>query len=61
MFPQECFTFRGIDVPSGVSDQPQNDVETLQGAKQRAANAQEQVPEADFLGRDRRRRGWLTW
>lgn len=48
MFPQECFNFRGIDVPSGVSDQPQNDAETLQGAKQRAANAQEQVPEADF-------------
>lgn len=48
MFPRECFIFRGIDVPSGVSDQPQNDAETLQGAKQRAANAQEQVPEADF-------------
>ena len=48
MFPQECFTFRGIDVPSGVSDQPQNDAETLKGAKQRAANAQKQVPEADF-------------
>jgi len=48
MFPRECFIFRGIDVPSGVSEQPQSDVETLQGAKQRAANAQEQVPEADF-------------
>ncbi len=48
MFPRERFNFRGIDVPSGVSEQPQNDAETLQGAKQRAANAQEQVPEADF-------------
>ena len=48
MFPQERFTFRGIDVLSGVSAQPQSDTETLQGARQRAANAQEQVPEADF-------------
>ena len=48
MFPQERFNFRGIDVPSGVSAQPQSDAETLQGAKQRAANAREQVPGADF-------------
>ena len=31
-----------------MSAQPQSDAETLQGARQRAANAQEQVPEADF-------------
>ena len=48
MFPQERFTFRGIDVLSGVSAQPQSDTETLQGARQRAANAQEQEPGADF-------------
>jgi len=48
MFPQERFNFRGIDVLSSVSAQPQSDAETLQGARQRAANAQEQVPEADF-------------
>ncbi len=48
MFPQERFNFSGIDVLSGVSTQPQSDAETLQGARQRAAHAQEQVPEADF-------------
>ena len=48
IFPQERFNFRGIDVLSSVSAQPQSDAETLQGARQRAANAQEQVPEADF-------------
>ena len=48
MFTQERFNFRGIDVLSSVSAQPQSDAETLQGARQRAANAQEQVPEADF-------------
>jgi len=48
MFPQERFTFRGIDVLSSVSAQPQSDAETLQGARQRATHAREQVPEADF-------------
>jgi len=48
MFPQERFNFSGIDVLSGVSAQPQSDAETLQGARQRAVNAQEQEPGADF-------------
>jgi inosine/xanthosine triphosphatase len=42
------FEFLGVSVPSGVSDQPMTNVETLQGAKNRAQNAQKEVPEADY-------------
>jgi len=48
IFRQERFELRGVEVPSGVSDQPLTDGETLQGARQRAENAREQTPEADF-------------
>lgn len=48
MYPQGDFDFVGIDVPSGVSDQPMTDEETLQGAINRARNAQVQMPDADF-------------
>jgi inosine/xanthosine triphosphatase len=42
------FEFVGISVPSGVPDQPISSNETLQGAKNRATNAQIEMPDADF-------------
>lgn len=38
----------GVSVSSGVSDQPMSDTETLQGAHNRALNARDASPEADF-------------
>ncbi|PIN73939.1 inosine/xanthosine triphosphatase [Candidatus Woesearchaeota archaeon CG10_big_fil_rev_8_21_14_0_10_45_16] len=38
----------GINVPSGVSDQPKNE-ETFRGAKQRAENLRQLHPDADFF------------
>lgn len=48
MFPGEEFSVEGVPVPSGVSDQPMTDAETLTGAQNRAINAQEAVTDADF-------------
>ena len=48
MFPDESFEARGVSVPSGVSDQPMTDAETLQGALNRVANARADAPDADF-------------
>ena len=48
VFPQESFEFIGLSVPSGVSDQPMTDEETLQGAINRTKNARDASPEADF-------------
>ena len=48
IFPNETFVVKGISVPSGVSEQPMTDVETLTGAKMRAENAQAAQPEADY-------------
>lgn len=48
MFTSDTYTTRGISVPSGVPDQPFSDVETLQGALNRAQNAREQEPQADY-------------
>lgn len=48
MFPTLAFEIQGVSVPSGVSDQPMTDAETLQGAMNRATNAQQQFSEADF-------------
>jgi inosine/xanthosine triphosphatase len=48
MFSGEDFTAQGVSVPSGVSDQPMSDEETLQGALNRARAAQVQHPDADF-------------
>ena len=48
MFPKEKFVFSGVTVPSGVSDQPQSEEETLKGATIRAKNAMKKVPEADY-------------
>ena len=48
MFSNERFKLKGIAVPSGVSDQPMTDAETLQGALNRTKRAVEIVPEADY-------------
>jgi inosine/xanthosine triphosphatase len=48
LFPSEEFTAQGISVPSGVSNQPMSDEETLTGASNRAKAAREHVPDADF-------------
>ncbi|KAH8803407.1 inosine triphosphate pyrophosphatase-like protein [Xylogone sp. PMI_703] len=48
MFPDNTYTTQGISVPSGVPEQPFTDAETLQGALNRAQNAREQQPQADF-------------
>jgi inosine/xanthosine triphosphatase len=48
MFPQEMFHFDMVSTLSGVSDQPASDAETLQGALNRAANAQSRLPQADY-------------
>ena len=48
MFPDEEFTFEGVSVGSGVSDQPMSDSETFEGASNRVMNAREAAPEADF-------------
>ncbi|PVH79720.1 Maf/Ham1 [Cadophora sp. DSE1049] len=48
MFPSKSYTAKGISVPSGVADQPFTSKETLQGALNRAQNAREQEPNADY-------------
>jgi Uncharacterized conserved protein len=44
----EWHVVQGVAVPSGVSDQPMTDAETLLGARNRAENARKSVPDADF-------------
>lgn len=48
MFPQEVWHVRGEPMPSGVSDQPRTDAETLRGAENRAAAAMRAFPHAAF-------------
>ncbi len=48
MFPTEPFVFATITVPSGVSDQPMSDEETLEGAKNRIVNARREYPSVDY-------------
>jgi inosine/xanthosine triphosphatase len=48
LFPDEAFEARGVSVPSGVSDQPMSDEETLAGALNRARAVRDVTPEADF-------------
>ncbi|MDP3726636.1 MAG: inosine/xanthosine triphosphatase [bacterium] len=48
MFPDHTFDIEGVSVASGVSNQPQSDAETLQGAHQRVEHARIQYPNADF-------------
>jgi inosine/xanthosine triphosphatase len=47
-FPDEQFEFVASSTPSGVSDQPMSDKETLEGAENRVQSAKLQIPEADF-------------
>lgn len=48
MMPDEDFEVTGINVSSGVSDQPMTDEETRQGALNRAKNAMKSYASADF-------------
>lgn len=48
MFPRHTYAVQGVTVPSGVPDQPLSDAETLRGALNRAQNAREKEPQADF-------------
>lgn len=48
MFENETFVFEGVSVPSEVGDQPMSHTETLAGAKNRAKNAKNQSPKADY-------------
>jgi len=48
MFPGETFQAEGVSAPSGVSDQPMGDEETLQGALNRAGSARRLAPDADY-------------
>lgn len=48
MFPGEAFTFTGVSVPSGVSDQPRSSQEAMTGAWNRAERALEAIPEATY-------------
>lgn len=48
MFPRETFELTSISVPSGVKHQPASDEETFQGAINRANNAAQRLPQANF-------------
>ncbi|MBL8146863.1 MAG: inosine/xanthosine triphosphatase [Anaerolineae bacterium] len=48
MWPEQTFVADGVSIPSGVSDQPMGDDETLRGAYQRAAGAREARPNASY-------------
>ncbi|KAE8440924.1 hypothetical protein EG329_006186 [Mollisiaceae sp. DMI_Dod_QoI] len=48
MFPSNIYTAHGVTAPSGVPEQPFSDAETLQGALNRAQNARQQEPKADY-------------
>ena len=48
VWPDQPFSAEGVSIPSGVSDQPMGDDETLRGAYQRANGAREARPEAAY-------------
>jgi len=48
VFPNSTFECEGVSVPSNVSDQPMSNQETLQGATNRATNAKNDFPDANF-------------
>ena len=48
MFPDQEIEYLTVSVDSGVSNQPNTDEETLQGACNRSANAMTKIPQADF-------------
>ncbi|HSM51335.1 MAG TPA: DUF84 family protein, partial [Thermoanaerobaculia bacterium] len=47
-FPDAALTVEGVEIPSGVADQPFTEEETLRGARQRALAARAARPEADL-------------
>ncbi len=47
-FPSATFELISVDVESGVSDQPENDRETRQGARNRVVAARRVEPDADY-------------
>ncbi|MBY6198688.1 inosine/xanthosine triphosphatase [Vibrio hangzhouensis] len=47
-FPEQVFSFVGVSVPSGVSEQPMDNQETHQGAKNRVRNAKNAISDGDF-------------
>lgn len=47
-FLKKSFEITGVSVPSGVSDQPMSDAETLEGAESRVKNAQRLFPGFDY-------------
>lgn len=48
IFPDQSFEASGVSVASGVSDQPMTSAETIRGAMNRAMNAREKQPEANY-------------
>lgn len=48
MFPGKSVEVHGVSVSSGVSDQPKNDAEVLQGAWNRAHGASDAAGDGDF-------------
>lgn len=48
LLPGDGLSFRSVGAPSGVSDQPASDDETLLGATNRAQGARRVAPAADF-------------
>lgn len=48
IFTNKNIELNGVSVPSGVSDQPMDNIETLTGAMNRASNAKNQFPNADL-------------
>ena len=48
VFPDAAVRVRGIEVDSGVGDQPESDAKTREGARARALNAHDAEPGADF-------------
>lgn len=48
MFPERTIVVEGVSVESGVSDQPTNRKETLEGAMNRVKNAKKAEPDADY-------------
>lgn len=50
VFPQQEFHFQGVNVPSGVADQPMSNQETYQGARNRVANAKQSASGDYYVG-----------
>lgn len=48
VWPDQTFEVVGVDVKSGISDQPMSDLESMKGAKQRAKLALEATPDAEY-------------